>query len=158
MRPSLAMKEFTMPEGAGVTTELAREHAEIEQLVQRIATLKPGPGRTALVRQVTTRYLAHIRAEERYLMPAVRRFLPNGGEVAVEQERLAQAVGAEIEGIERTEDSDEYEALVGQFILDAQQHIEQQDTVLLPSLLDACPLEEVNHLGRQMRYAMSSGG
>jgi len=145
-----------MPEGADATTELAREHADIENLVQRIATLEPGPERTALVRDGAARYLSHARAEQRYLLPAFRRYLAGGEEIAVEQERHAQAVQAEVEGMERTRDPDEYEALVGQFVLDVQRHIEQQEVVLLPSLFDACPLEERNHLGRQVRYAMSA--
>jgi hypothetical protein len=64
---------------------------------------------------------------------------------------------AAAERIARTDEGDkDHEALVGGFVLDAQQHIERQETVLLPALLDACPQEEVNHIGRQMRYAMSA--
>ncbi len=145
-----------MPEGANVTTELRQEHAEIERLVRRVASLEPGPERTGLVRATAARFLTHARAEERYLFPAFRRYLPEGTQEAVAQERRVHAVRNLVESLERSLDEDEetYDALVGQLLLDIQRHIEQQDTVLLPQLLDACPGPEVNTIGRQLRYAI----
>lgn len=142
-----------MPEGADATTELSREHAEIEKLVVRIATLEPCPERTLLVQYATSRFLTHAKAEEQFLLPAFRRFLPGGDREAVEQERHVHDIRATVEGIEHGDD-DEFNALVGGFVLDAQRHIERQDTVLLPALLDAAGREEVNHIGRQLRHAL----
>jgi hemerythrin-like domain-containing protein len=145
-----------MPEGANVTTELQQEHAEIERLVRRVASLEPGPERTGLVRETAARFLTHARAEERYLFPAFRRYLPEGAQEAVAQERRVYAVRNLVESLVRTadEDAETYDALVGQLVVDIQRHIEQQDTVLLPQLLDACPGPEVNTIGRQLRYAI----
>jgi hypothetical protein len=145
-----------MPEGADATTELSREHAEIEKLVLRIATLEPCPERTLLVREATSRFLTHARAEEKYLLPAFRRFLPGGEREAVEQERHVQDVRATVEGLEHSDSDDEFNALVGGFVLDAQRHIERQDAVLLPALLDAAGREELNLIGRQMRHALTA--
>ena len=145
-----------MPEGADATTELSREHAEIEKLVLRIATLEPCPERTLLVRDATSRFLTHAQAEERYLLPAFRRYLPGGDREAVEQERRVQDMRATVEGIEHSGDDDEFNALVGGFVLDVQRHIERQDAVLLPALFDAAPREEVNHIGRQVRHALKT--
>ncbi len=156
-----------MPEGADAVTELTREHAGIERLVQRIAALDPGPERTMLVHDATARFLTHAEAEERYLLPAFRRYLPGGGQEAVDQKRQVYALRAALESLQRAaeqeqrdkaEQESEYDAdhamLVGRFVLDAQRHIERQDAVLLPALRDACSREEVNHLGRQLRYAL----
>lgn len=143
-----------MPEGADATTELTREHAEIEKLVLRIATLEPCPERTLLVRDATSRFLTHARAEEQYLLPAFRRYLPGGEREAVEQERHVHDMRATVENIEHSDGDDEFNALVSGFVLDAQRHIERQDTVLLPALFDAAGREEINHIGRQVRHAL----
>lgn len=144
-----------MPEGANATTELQHEHAGIERLVQRIAVLEPSAERTELVGKAGTLFLTHARTEERYLYPAFRRYLPQGIDQTVEQQQLVAEVRDVLEGMERTAENDEgYEALVARLVLDIQQHIEQQDSVLLPQLLDLCPREEINSIGRQMRYGL----
>ncbi|HEX4790501.1 MAG TPA: hypothetical protein VH372_18695 [Actinospica sp.] len=33
-------------------------------------------------------------------------------------------------------------------------HVERQDTVLLPSLVDACPIDAINRLGRRLHKAV----
>jgi hemerythrin-like domain-containing protein len=145
-----------MPEGANTTTELQHEHGEIERLVQRIAVLEPCPERTELVHEATTRFLTHAKAEERYLFPAFGRYLPGGVDEVVGQQRQVSEVRDLAESMEgadgRGEDDD---ALVGRLVQEIQAHIERQDGVLLPQLLDVCPQEEVNNIGRKMRYGMS---
>ena len=144
-----------MPEGADVTTELLYEHAELEGLVVRIASLQQGRERDRLVREAAARFRSHARAEERYLFPAFRRHLPDLAEQVLGQQRRLHAVDNIVESMAGTDArSEAYEPLVGQFVLDIQRHIEEQDNVLLPSLLDACPGEEVNNLGRQLRYGL----
>ena len=141
-----------MPEGANAATELHHEHEEIEGLAGRIAQLAPCPERARLVREVVARFVSHARAEERYLYPALRRFLPDGPCNAVRQTRQDDAAERIAQSIDRAdEDTDAYEALVNQLVLDIQRHIEEQETVLLPTLVDRCPREELNHLGRQLR-------
>jgi hypothetical protein len=147
-----------MLEGANATAEPKQEHAEIEQLVRWVASLEPGPVRTGLVRETAARFLTHARAEERSLFPAFRRHLPAGTQEAVVQQRRVHAVRNLVESLEHARDDEEtYDALVGRLLVDIQRHIEQQDTVLLPQLLDACPGPEVNTIGRQLRYAIHDG-
>jgi hemerythrin-like domain-containing protein len=145
-----------MPEGANVTTELQQEHSEIEHLVQRVASLEPGPERAGLVRKAQGRFLTHARVEQRYLYPAFERYLPHGAdEVAAEQHQV-NALREVAKRMEHTDEQDEgFEALVGEFVLGVQQHIERQDGVILAQLLDVCPREEVNQIGRQIRYGLA---
>lgn len=146
-----------MPEGADAATELRREHDEIENLATRLAGLEPSPERTRLVREVSARFLTHAHAEARYLYPALRRFLPEGPEDAVRQTRQDEATERIMRSIiETREDDADYEALVAQFVLDIQRHIEAQESVLIPALVDFCTREEINHLGRQLRDGLSS--
>jgi hemerythrin superfamily protein len=144
-----------MPEGANAATELHREHEQIEGLATRIAALAPSPERAELVRRVAARFVTHARAEERYLYPALRRFLPDGPIDAVKQTRQDDAAERIAQSIDRADEgSEEYEALVNQLVLDIQRHITEQETTLLPTLIDACPREELNHLGRQLREGL----
>jgi hemerythrin superfamily protein len=141
-----------MPEGANAATELHQEHEEIESITARIASLGPCPERTELVRRVAARFVSHARAEERYLYPAIRRFLPAGTTDAVEQTRQDDAAERIVRSIERAEeDSETYESLVNQLMIDIQRHVQQQETILLPTLIDSCPRDELNSLGRQLR-------
>ncbi|HWG22514.1 hemerythrin domain-containing protein [Actinospica sp.] len=148
-----------MPEGANAATELHREHEEIEGLAARIAGLGPCPERAELVRRVAARFVSHTRAEERYLYPALRSFLPDGPHDAVKQTRQDDAAERIALSIARAdEDTVAYEALVNQLVIDIQRHIEEQETLLLPALIDACPREELNHLGRQLRDGLGREG
>jgi len=141
-----------MPEGADAATELRREHEEIEGLAARVASLGPSPERTRLIRDVSARFLAHTHAEERYLYPALRRFLPDGSDDAIRQTRRDDAAEQIVRSIERAGELDDaYDALVNQLVLDIHRHIEQQESVLLPALTGSCTREEINNLGRQLR-------
>jgi hemerythrin superfamily protein len=145
-----------MPAGANAATELKHEHAVIEGLTTRIATLETGDERGRLVQEAAQRFLTHMRAEELYLYPALRRFLPHGEAEAVDQARHGAAIRNIVDSIDRTDVHDAtFDALANQLVIDIQRHIEQQDVKLLPALLQACPLEEINHVGRQLRGGMS---
>lgn len=146
-----------MPEGADAATELSREHAELEQLVLRIATLKPGRERAELVRAATTRFLRHAEAEERYLLPALRRYLPQGEREAADQQRQVDDLRSKAGALDGGDGADGQDPFVGGFVLDVQRHIERQETMLLPSLRDACPPEEINSIGCQVRFALHAG-
>lgn len=155
-----------MPEGADAATELSREHAEIEQLVLRIATLKPGRERAELVRAAAARFLTHAEAEERYLLPAFRRYLPQGEREAADQKRHVDDLRTKVgdldggggdgdgDGADSEEADRRQDPFVGGFVLDVQRHIERQETMLLPALRDSCPPEEINTIGRQVRFAL----
>ncbi|MBR7828030.1 hemerythrin domain-containing protein [Actinospica sp. MGRD01-02] len=145
-----------MPEGANAVTELRREHDAMEAMAARVASLEPCPERARLVHEVASRFLTHARAEQRFLYPALRRYLPAGGSDAVEQTRQDDAAEQIALSIDRAgEDSDAYEALVNQLMLDIQRHVATQETVLLPTLLDTCPPEDLNNLGRQLRAGLA---
>lgn len=144
-----------MPEGANAATELIQEHAEIERIFQQIATLEPSAERSRLLDEATTRFATHAEAEEKYLFPALRQCLPRGTHDAADEQERLDATRDILEAMRRTpEDEDPYEALLGQLVLDIQQHVQRQDNVLLPTLLDACPQDQANHLGRQLRYGL----
>lgn len=140
-----------MTQTANAATEITREHDEIDRLALRIATLGQGSERTGLVHEVCARFLIHTQAEERYLYPAVRRLLPDGRFLAQFQTRRNRAVARTIETVERGEaEGDELDILVGHLLVGVQDHVDQQDAVLLPELLGVCCAEELESLGTQL--------
>jgi hypothetical protein len=144
-----------MPEGADAATELSHEHAVLERMVTRIAGLTPCPERTDLVRETGERFLTHARVEQSFLCPALRGSLPKGVDDAAEEGERQRDAEQLIEELRSTdEDDSEYATLANRLVLDIQQHIERQETVLLPTLVDTCPQEELNRLGRQLRSGL----
>jgi hypothetical protein len=137
--------------------ELTREHDRIDRLALRIATVRPGTERAALVREVGARFLVHARAEEQYLYPAVRRLVTDGIDLACFQTRRNRALARTIESLERGEaEGDELDVLVGHLIVALQDHVERQECVLLPALMAACPSEEIELLGQQLHEGMGA--
>jgi hypothetical protein len=72
--------------------ELAREHDEIDRLATLISTLGTGAARRAVVLELCNRYAVHAQVEARYLMPAVRRHLPEGARIAADETARHEAV------------------------------------------------------------------
>ncbi|MBR7828018.1 hemerythrin domain-containing protein [Actinospica sp. MGRD01-02] len=145
-----------MADQTNAATELAREHAEIDCLAARIDELEPGRERTALVGELAERFFAHADAEERLLYPALRHFVPGGWSEVADQGRRQHAVARTIRAIERLpeQSGDEYDVLVSHLVVGVQDHVRRQDAVLLPKLIDACPIEDINRLGRQLNRAV----
>lgn len=141
-----------MPEGTNAATELRHEHGEIDQLVSRVVTLGPGPARTRLLGAAAERFLTHARAEERYLLPVLHEHFPPDDPGYLDELRELHTVRELVDEIERTDEQDRrHNELTNRLVAEIEQHIEHQDTVLLPSLIDLLPYEEVNTLGGQLR-------
>jgi hypothetical protein len=127
----------------------------VTELSARIAVIADGPDRAALVHELCARFVIHVQAEERYLHPAVRHTLSDGDSMTADQTRRDRAVEGTIECVERrTPQDEEFEALVSLLVVGVQDHVEQQDTVLLPALIGTCSIEEINLLGRQLRHGI----
>lgn len=141
-----------MPERVNAATELAREHAEIDRRAARVSELDPSAERAALVRELAELFLAHCDVEQRLLFPAVRRFAPGGWSVVADQARHQRAIARTVRAIEdlREPEGDAYDVLVSHLVVGIQDHVYRQDAVLLPSLIDACPIEDINRLGRRL--------
>jgi hypothetical protein len=140
-----------MTQTTNAATELNREHDEIDRLAVRMATLGPGCERAALMHEVCARFLDHIRIEERFLYPALRGLLRDGRTLAQVQTDRNRALVRTIEAVERGEaEGDELDILVGHVLIGLEDHVDLQDTVLLPELLGACSNAEIAELGEQL--------
>jgi hemerythrin superfamily protein len=143
------------PEQTGETadvTELRREHERLEALAAGISSLEPGAERARVAREAAAYFPSHAQAEERHLYPALRRFLPEGESVVAEELGRQRAIERVLGALQATGDGDiAFDALATQLAHDLQQHIAMQDSILLPTLLEACPAEEVSHLDARLR-------
>lgn len=96
----------TVAQTLEAAAELAREHDEIDRLATLISTLEAGPARRAIVLDACTRYAVHAQVEEHYLMPALRRYLPDGAKAAAAEtgrhQAVVQTIGAYLRLCDRT--------------------------------------------------------
>ena len=136
-------------------TELAKAHAELGVLAGRIAELAPGAERTALVVELSELLLTHAEAEQHHLFPALRIFVPGGWDQAADQGRRQRAIERTIRALARMRraEGDEYDILVGHLVIGIEDHVRRQDSVVLPDLVDSCPIDEINVLGRRLSDA-----
>lgn len=159
--------------------ELAREHDEIDRLATLVSTLRAGPARRAAVLEACGRYAAHAQVEARHLMPAVRRYLPDGAQTVADETARHQAVSETVAAFLRLSDRaeeqaeeqnasdaapgadsfdtlDELDIVIGQLVAGIQCHVERQDTLLLPALHRRCPLAESRQLGARLHEALGA--
>lgn len=145
-----------MPVGANVATELAEEHDAIEELIGAVlGTARDDPRRSELVNEVCARFLDHAMAEQRVVLPTIREYLPDGPRLAVRTNReIERAAGVVYRLAEPGAlGADSFDELVRQLVVVLGEHVTEFDQRLLPMLVDGCPPEVFNHLGRQLRVA-----
>jgi Hemerythrin HHE cation binding domain len=142
---------------ADVFTVLAKDHAEVKAV---LAELDKGPTRAtgasedqlALRKKMTEQLIIeeskHEALEEMYFWPALREHLGSGdalADKATGQEQAAKLVLADLDKLDAG-DTD-FERLLAKFILDAQEHIELEESQVWPLLRSALPAEKSAELG-----------
>lgn len=144
-----------MAQGGDVISELINDHREVKELFTRIEELPPGDDqRKTLADQVTIELVRHSIAEEEYLYPAVRDYLPNGNALA--DKELADHSSAErtMKELESCKAGDaKFDMLVTRLIAEVREHIQDEETNLLPKLRTACTPEALEQLGDKVRRA-----
>lgn len=144
-----------MGHGGDVIDELSTDHREVEELFGRIEALPPGDRRRKeFADQAVIELVRHAVAEEQYLYPAVREFLPDGDEVAdkeLEDHSAAERTMKKMEG--RDADDPEFDRLVAELMLEIRSHINDEERNLFPRLRQAATQEQLNDLGDKVRKA-----
>lgn len=148
-----------------VATELARDHAALEDLSAALARLPRGSERSATQRELASRFVTHAEVEARLILPILHQFLPSGRYEAQQQERLDRAIARTLAEIEQCDAANcETEPLVDRLRTQLEMHVQRQHIVVLPALIDWCPATELHRLGvlvramtRQARAAADDG-
>ncbi|MTE18040.1 hemerythrin domain-containing protein [Streptomyces sp. TRM43335] len=144
-----------MGHGGNVIDELTTDHREVEELFGRIEALPAGDERRKeLADQAVIELVRHSVAEEQYLYPAVREFLPDGDEVADKELRdhaEAERTMKDLEG--RSAADPEFDRLVGLLMREIRTHVEDEEQNLFPRLRRATSEQRLDELGEKVRTA-----
>jgi hypothetical protein len=131
-----------------LTSVITEAHRELEALLQELESGTTSPEhRRQLADHLITELVAHTVAEEQYLYPAVRQYLPDGSRIAkarLKEHAEAEAVMTELQNISPAEPK--FELLVSTLIADARRHI---DNDLLSQLDVVCPAAKLCELGEK---------
>ncbi|MDN0199802.1 hemerythrin domain-containing protein [Streptomyces sp. S.PNR 29] len=144
-----------MGHGGNVIDELVTDHREVEELFGKIEGLPPGhKDRKMYADQATMELVRHSVAEEEYLYPAVREYLPNGNAVAdkeIDDHSRAEQLMKDLESCD-AEDR-EFDRLIGMLMNEIRSHVADEEENLFPMLREACSPEALNELGDKVRQA-----
>lgn len=144
-----------MGHGRDVVAELTTDHREVEELFGKIENLSPGDQqRKKYADQAVIELVRHSVAEEAYLYPAVREFLPDGDRVAdkeIEDHAEAERTMKELEGLDA--DDPEFDRLIGELMTQIRSHVRDEEGNLFPQLRSATTEDELRQLGDKVRQA-----
>jgi|SRR5437868_651287 len=141
--------------GEDVITILTMDHREVEQMFAELDTLR-GRGDQRRIRDITEKAIIelvkHSVAEEAYLYPATRKYLP-GGDALADRE-IAEHAEAErlMKDLERTDVGDTaFFTQLSTLMTVIRQHVQEEETQLFPQLLQYADADELRHLGSQIK-------
>ncbi|MGA8115079.1 MAG: hemerythrin domain-containing protein [Actinocatenispora sp.] len=134
---------------------LAHDHREVEDLFRRLEEpgLAPEASRD-LVERVTVELVRHAVAEEHWLYPAVREYVPDGSELADDETAEHGEMEVVLKALEGMSPLDpEYRARVDDLISDVRAHIAEEEQQLFPALAAATTPEHLCELGARVEQA-----
>ncbi|MEV6737118.1 hemerythrin domain-containing protein [Streptomyces sp. NPDC051104] len=144
-----------MGHGGNVINELMTDHREVEELFGRIEALPPGDkNRKVYADQAVMELVRHSVAEEAYLYPAVRQFLPDGDAMAdkeLEDHAKAEQIMKDLERHEA--DDPEFDRLIGMLMTEIRSHVADEEGNLFPRLGETASAEALDELGDKVRRA-----
>ncbi|MFI2645431.1 hemerythrin domain-containing protein [Streptomyces sp. NPDC018610] len=144
-----------MGHGGDVINELTTDHREVDEIFAQIEALPVGDKRRKdLADQATIELVRHSVAEEMYLYPAVRHFLPDGDAIAdreVRDHSEAERTMKELEGCQA--DDPRFDEFMGRLMREIREHVTDEEENLFPRLRQAASPEELEKLGEKVRTA-----
>ncbi|HEU5161170.1 MAG TPA: hemerythrin domain-containing protein [Streptosporangiaceae bacterium] len=139
-----------------VIAVLTHDHREVEELFTKLEAATPDDGETrrVLTDEVTIELVRHSVAEEMYLYPAARKFLPDGDKIADKEIAEHGQVEKTLKALEKTDaDSEEFSNLLAELMSDVRLHIREEEQELFPELAAQADLEELFDLGDKVQAA-----
>jgi hemerythrin superfamily protein len=135
---------------------LTHDHREVEELFTKLEGTSPNDGETRreLTDEVTIELVRHSVAEEMYLYPAARKYLPDGDEIADKEIAEHAAVEKTLKALEKTEATDaEFAVRLTELMSDVRLHIREEEEELFPALAEHADLAELFELGDKVQAA-----
>ncbi|MEU6476413.1 hemerythrin domain-containing protein [Streptomyces sp. NPDC047017] len=144
-----------MGHGGDVIHELTTDHREVEEIFAQIEALPAGDKRRKhLADQATIELVRHSVAEEMHLYPAVRRYLPDGDEIAdreIQDHAEAERTMKELEGCQA--DDPRFDQFMSRLMREIREHLTDEEQNLFPRLRAAASPEDLEGLGEKVRGA-----
>ncbi|WP_214322813.1 hemerythrin domain-containing protein [Nonomuraea sediminis] len=140
--------------GDDVISILTTDHREVEDLFTELERLL-AVGDPEQVRDVTDKVIIelvkHSVAEEAYLYPATRKFVP-GGDALADTEIAEHAEAEELmKELERTDTTDlRFAELLTTLIKDVREHAAEEESQLFPQLAQHADADELRKLGSKI--------
>lgn len=139
-----------------VISVLTHDHREVEELFGRLeaAPHDDGQARRSLVDQVITELVRHSVAEEMYLYPATRKYVPGGDEIAdreIGDHAEVEKIMKQLEKAEAT--TEQFSTLLTRLISEVRAHVEDEESTLFPQLARHASAEELVELGKRVQAA-----
>lgn len=132
-----------------IVSVLRSDHAAIKRALADLRSNTHAQATGELFEQLSADIVRHFVAEEQYLLPAVRRHLPNGQAVS----DASFAGHEQIENLLRKLDDDDTTderigAALGELETALDRHIHGQESEVLPDLAKRCDPSELDDLGQ----------
>jgi len=143
-----------MDDQRDVIEVLTHDHREVEELFDQIEQATDGSERRELTDQVITELIRHSVAEEQYMYPAAREYIPDGdaivdGEIADHNE-VEEALKA-LEDIDA--DDPEFMNRFRRMSEDVKDHVQEEEDELFPKLRQHATAEALRELGKKVERA-----
>jgi hemerythrin superfamily protein len=135
---------------------LTHDHREVEELFTKLEGAAPDDGETRreLADEVTIELVRHSVAEEMYLYPAARKYLPDGDEIADKEIAEHAAVEKTLKAMEKTDaGGPEFSNLLAELMGDVRLHIREEEEDLFPALAEHADPAELFQLGDKVQAA-----
>ena len=138
------------PTGRDVISVLTEDHREVEGMFVRIEQIAPGnPERKRLADLVVRELVRHAEAEEVYVYPAFRRFLPDGDAIADREIDEHSAAERSMKQLERlAADDPAFDRLLAQLMTEVREHVAEEEGDYFPLLAAHAPAADLETLGR----------
>jgi hemerythrin superfamily protein len=136
---------------------LTREHREVQNMFDDLQLAIGAEEKRRRAEEVTVELVRHAVAEERYLYPAARRFVPDGDAVADREIGDHAEVEKLLRRLEETDVADpDFDRLVTSLVSDVMAHVQEEEATLFPRLSRHADPAELAELGRRVRAARAA--
>jgi hypothetical protein len=127
-----------------VIDELITDHREALDLLRRITSTTDADERRELADTVISEVVRHSVAEEMYVYPAMRQYMPDGDEAVkhdTEEHQELEEVMKQLEGVQATEPR--FDALVQEMTDKLRHHAHDEESEQFPQLRERVPRDEL---------------
>jgi hemerythrin-like domain-containing protein len=137
-----------------VVDVLTTDHHEVIGLLQQIKVTTNAEERRDLADTVISELVRHSVAEEMYVYPAMRKYLPDGEQAVqhdVEEHKQLEKTMKELEGV--SADDSDFTQLLAQLETILRDHVQDEESEQFPGLRAQVPREELVEIAQKVEAA-----